>query len=161
FDKPWALTGAKGRSPNKIASLKLVPDHVLEEMNLSLDKTYQEISKKECRHESYLTEDAEYLLVAYGTSSRLCRAAVNVLREEGIKAGLFRLITAWPFPADALRKASSKAKKILTVEMSLGQMIEDVKLSIKNPEIVDFYGRSGGMLPETDEIVRRIKAYGN
>ncbi len=161
FEKPWALTGAKGRGPNKVASLKLVPDHVLEEMNLSLEKTYNEISEKECRSESYLTEDAEYLLVAYGTSSRICRAAVNELREEGIKAGLFRLITAWPFPAEALRGAAAKAKKILTVEMSLGQMIEDVRLTVENPERVDFYGRSGGMLPETEEIKRRIKAYGN
>ncbi len=161
FEKPWALTGAKGREPNKIASLKLVPDHVLEEMNLSLERTYNEISSRECRSESYLTEDAEYLLVAYGTSSRICRAAVNELREEGVKAGLFRLITAWPFPAAALKRASLKAKKILTVEMSLGQMIEDVRLSVDNPERVDFYGRSGGMLPETEEIKRRIKAYGN
>lgn len=161
FKKPWALTGAKGRKPNKIATLKLVPDHLLEELNLSLEEKYKKISEKECLSESYLTEDAEYLLAAYGTSSRICRAAVNELREEGIKVGLFRLITAWPFPADALRAASAKAKKILTVEMSLGQMIEDVKLSIENPERVDFYGRSGGMLPETDEIKRRIKAYGN
>lgn len=161
FEKPWALTGAKGRKPNKIASLKLVPDHALEELNLSLKEKYRKVSEKECLSESYMTEDAEYLLVAYGTSSRICRVAVNELREEGIKVGLFRLITAWPFPVAALRTASAKAKKILTVEMSLGQMIEDVKLSIKNPEKVDFYGRSGGMLPETDEIKRRIKAYGN
>lgn len=161
FLKPWALTGAKGRSPNKIASLKLVPDHVLEEMNLSLDKTYQKITKKECRSESYLTEDADVLVVAYGTSSRICREAVNELRDEGLKVGLFRLITAWPFPSEALIEASDGVKNILTVEMSLGQMIEDVKLSVKNSEIVDFYGRSGGMLPEIDEIKRRIKAYGN
>lgn len=161
FEKPWALTGAKGRKPNKIASLKLVPDNALEELNLSLEEKYKKVSEKECLSESYMTEDAEYLLVAYGTSSRICRAAVNELREEGIKVGLFRPITVWPFPVAALRTASAKAKKILTVEMSLGQMIEDVKLSIKNPEKVDFYGRSGGMLPETDEIKRRIKAYGN
>ena len=161
FEKPWALTGAKGRKPNKIASLKLVPDHVLEELNLSLEEKYKKISEKECLSESYLTEDAEYLLVAYGTSSRICRAAVNELREEGVKVGMFRLITAWPFPAGALQAAAAKAKKILTVEMSLGQMIEDVKLSIKNPEKVDFYGRSDGSLPEVDEIKRRIKAYGN
>ncbi len=161
FEKPWALTGAKGRKPNKVASLRLVPETSLEELNLVLDEKYKKISAKECRSESYLTEDADYLLVAYGTSSRICREAVNELREEGIKAGLFRLITAWPFPAEALRIASAKAKKILTVEMSLGQMIEDVKLSVKDPERVDFYGRSGGMLPETDEIKRRIKAYGN
>jgi len=161
YEKPWALTGAKGRKPNKIASLRLVPESSLEELNLILDEKYKKISAKECRSESYLTEDAEYLLVAYGTSSRICREAVNELREEGIKVGLFRLITAWPFPAVALQAAAAKAKKILTVEMSLGQMIEDVKLSVKDPERVDFYGRSGGMLPETDEIKRRIKAYGN
>ena len=161
FEKPWALTGAKGRGPNKIASLKLVPEHVLEELNLKLDAKYKKIIAEECRSESYLTEDAEYLLVAYGTSSRICREAVNELREEGVKVGLFRLITAWPFPVEALRNAAAKARKILTVEMSLGQMVEDVKLSVIDSERVDFYGRSGGMLPETDEIKRRIKAYGN
>ncbi len=161
FEKPWALTGAKGRKPNKIASLRLVPEGALEDLNLTLEKKYQKISGKECRSESYLTEDAEYLIIAYGTSSRLCRAAVNELREEGLKVGLFRPITAWPFPAEALQAASEKSKKILTVEMSMGQMVEDVRLSVKEPERVDFYGRSGGMLPETDEIKRRIKAYGN
>jgi len=161
FEKPWALTGAKGRKPNKVASLRLIPEAALEELNLVLEEKYQKIKASESRSESYKTEDAEYLLVSYGTSSRICKQAVNELRKEGIKAGLFRLITAWPFPADALQEASAKAKKILTVEMSLGQMIEDVKLSVKNPERVDFYGRSGGMLPETDEIKRRIKAYGN
>lgn len=161
YEKPWALTGAKGRKPNKIASLRLVPEGSLEDLNLVLDEKYKNISARECRSESYLTEDAEYLLVAYGTSSRICREAVNELRSEGIKAGLFRPITAWPFPAVALRTAAAKAEKILTVEMSLGQMIEDVKLSVKDPEKVDFYGRSGGILPETDEIKRRIKAYGN
>ncbi len=161
FDKPWALTGAKGRKPNKVASLRLVPESSLEELNLVLDEKYKSISANECRSESYLTDDADYLLVAYGTSSRICREAVNELREEGIKVGLFRLITAWPFPAEALRKAADKTKKILTVEMSLGQMIEDVQLSVKDSDKVEFYGRSGGMFPETDEIKRRIKAYGN
>jgi len=161
FEKPWALTGAKGRKPNKVASLRLVPEGSLEVLNIALEAKYQKISEKECRYESYLTEDAEYLLVAYGTSSRLCRAAVNELREEGLKVGLFRLITAWPFPSDALRAASKNSKKILTVEMSMGQMVEDVRLSVKDPEGIDFYGRSGGSLPEVDEIKRRIKAYGN
>lgn len=161
FGKPWALTGAKGRKPNKIASLRLVPEGSLEELNLVLEGKYQKIRDKECRSESYMTEDAEYLIVAYGTSSRICRAAVNELREEGIKAGLFRLITAWPFPVDALRAAGVKAKRILTVEMSMGQMVEDVRLSVKDPDRVDFYGRAGGSLPETDEIKERIRSYGN
>ena len=161
FEKPWALTGAKGRKPNKVASLRLVPEGALEELNLTLEGKYQKIREKECRSESYLTEDAEYLVVAYGTSSRLCRAAVNELRAEGIKAGLFRLITAWPFPVEALQAAGAKAKKILAVEMSMGQMVEDVRLSVTDPERVDFYGRSGGTLPEVDAIKRRIKTYGN
>jgi 2-oxoglutarate/2-oxoacid ferredoxin oxidoreductase subunit alpha len=160
FDKPWALTGAKGRAPQKIASLRLIPDEALEKLNEELQETYREISEKEIMCESLETEDADYLLVAYGTSSRICRSAMRQLRKEGIKVGLFRPITLWPFPYDELKKAASGAKKILTVEMSAGQMLEDVKLAVNGEKAVDFYGRMAGMLPDVEEIKERIKSYG-
>jgi 2-oxoglutarate ferredoxin oxidoreductase subunit alpha len=110
--------------------------------------------------ESYMTDDAEYLLVAYGTSSRICRSAVRALRHDGVKAGLFRPISLWPFPKNELRKAAEGVKKVLAVEMSMGQMVEDVQLSLNSEKEIDFYGRTAGMIPEVDEIVRRVKSYG-
>ena len=160
FDKPWALTGAKGREHNVIASLRLTPENILEELNLELKRTYDKIAEKEVMYESYRMDDADYVLVAYGTSARIVRSAVNSLRKEGIKAGLFRPITLWPYPYKELRDESMNAKKILAVEMSLGQMLDDVKLSIEDSSRVDFYGRTGGMLPEAEEIIRRVKSYG-
>ena len=161
FEKPWALTGAKGRKPNIIASMRLTPDNLLEEHNLKLQKTYDRITEKEVRYESYLLDDADYIIVAYGTSARISRSAITELRKEGIKAGLFRPISLWPYPYKELKKAAENAKKVLTVEMSLGQMVEDVRLAVMNDEKVDFYGRTGGMLPEPGEIIRRLKHYGN
>ena len=107
-----------------------------------------------------MTDDADYLIVAYGTSSRICRSAVRALRHEGVKAGLFRPITLWPFPKKELRKAAGGVKKVLTVEMSMGQMVEDVQLTLNGEHEIDFCGRTAGMIPEVDEIVRRVKSYG-
>ena len=160
-EKPWALTGAKGRDSNIVASLRLKPDDALEQLNLQLQETYREIEENERLSESYMTEDAEYLLVAYGTSSRICRTAVRDLRKEGIKVGMFRPISLWPFPTPELQKAAKGIKQILTVEMSTGQMVEDVRLSLCNHGTeVDFYGRSAGMFPDVEEIKRRVKSYG-
>lgn len=160
YDKSWALTGAKGRDPQKIASLRLKPDEALEQENLRLQETYKEISKNETMYEAIEAEDAEYMLVAYGTSSRVCRAAMRELRKEGIKVGLFRPISLWPFPSEQLKEAVAGAKKILTVEMSSGQMVEDVKLALGGEKDVDFYGRMAGMIPEVEEIKERVRSYG-
>lgn len=160
FEKPWALSGAKNRKPNIVASLRLNPEDALEKLNLELAQTYAEIEKNEVMSESYMTDDADYLLVAYGTSSRIARSALRALRKEGVKVGLFRPITLWPFPSEALRKAAEGSKKILAVEMSMGQMVEDVKLAMNGEKEVDFYGRTAGMLPDIDEIIRRVKSYG-
>lgn len=160
IDKSWALTGAKGRKPNIVASLRLNPEDALEKLNEELQETYRQIEEKEVMSESYMTDDADYLLVAYGTSSRICRSALRALRKDGVKVGLFRPITLWPFPKKELVKAAKNTKKVLTVEMSAGQMVEDVKLSLNDADKVDFYGRSGGMLPDIDEIIRRVKSYG-
>lgn len=158
-EKPWALTGAKGREPRMIASLRLSPENYLEQHNLALQKVYAEIKKNEIIFDSFMTEDADYLIVAYGTCSRICRQAVKVLRNSGIKAALFRPITLWPFPSEQIAGLSKKVKKILTVEMSMGQMVDDVRLSVKGSTEVDFLGRAGGMIPEIDKIVERVKSY--
>ena len=160
FDKPWALSGAEGREPNIIASLRLNPEDALEKLNDELQATYRQIEENETMSESYMTDDADYLLVAYGMSSRICRSALRALRKEGVKVGLFRPITLWPFPEKELQKEAKGKKKVLTVEMSEGQMLEDVKLSLNGTADIDFYGRTAGMLPDIDEIVRRVKNYG-
>lgn len=158
-EKPWALTGAKDRSPHTIASLRLYPDNYLEKHNIELERIYTEIKKNEVLFESFMTDDADFVLAAYGTSSRVCRKAVRILRKSGIKVGLFRPITLWPFPSDELAAIGKRVKKILTVEMSMGQMVDDVILSAGRFTDVDFYGRAGGMIPEAEKIVERIKSY--
>jgi len=160
FDKSWALTGAKNRKANIVASLRLNPENALEQLNNELQEVYKQIEENEVMSESYMTDDADYLLVAYGTSSRICRSALRALRKEGVKVGLFRPITLWPFPKKELAKAAEGVKKVLTVEMSAGQMIEDVQLTLKGGKDIDFYGRTAGMLPDIDEIIRRVKSYG-
>jgi 2-oxoglutarate ferredoxin oxidoreductase subunit alpha len=160
YDKSWALSGAKGREPHIIASLRLNPDEALEQLNEELLQTYREIAENEILYEELETEDADFLMVAYGTSSRVCRSALRQLRKEGIKVGLFRPITLWPVPSEQLRAAAEGVKKVLTVEMSAGQMVEDVKLALNGAYEIDFYGRMAGMLPDIEEIKERIQSYG-
>ena len=107
-----------------------------------------------------MCDDADFVLCAYGTSARVCKKAVKVLREQGIKAGLFRPITLWPFPENELEAACENAKKVLTVEMSLGQMVQDVRMySGKKKADLDFYGEPGGVIPKLDVIVEKVKSY--
>lgn len=155
FLKPWALTGCKGRKPNTIRSL-LLKEGVLEELNLKLQKKYNLITKNELRFEKYKTEDADIVIVSYGTSSRISRASVDRLRKNKIKAGLFRPISLWPFPYGALRAMNKVNRKFLVVEMSSGQMIEDVRLAIQDDSRVSFYGRMGGGIPSEEEIIGKI-----
>ena len=159
FKKDWALTGAKNRPKRIVASLRLVPDGALEEHNLHLQEKYDSITSRLRRFRTHMASDAEYLIVAYGTAARIARKAVDRLREEGIKAGLFRPTSLWPFPDKELAQAASGARKVLTVEMSLGQMVEDVRLAVNGSCEVDFYGRAGGALPALDDIIARIKSY--
>jgi len=160
YEKPWAVNGAKGRKKNIVASLKLIPDTALEDHNRHLQEKYDKITSDLHGTDTYMSEDAEWLIVAYGTSARISRKAVDRLRADGIKAGLFRPLYLWPFPYKELSEASKGKKKILAVEMSLGQMVEDVKLSLNGSTDVDFYGKAGGALPVLDEIVERIRNYG-
>jgi 2-oxoglutarate ferredoxin oxidoreductase subunit alpha len=160
FDKSgWALTGAAGRKAHTVMSLRLKPDEALEEVNLRLQAKYREIEAKEVRCETYLTDDAEILLVGFGTASRICRAVVNSLRQEGVKAGLFRPITLWPFPYRALEEAAAGKRKVLDVELNAGQMLEDIRLSLGKEADIDLYAKMGGLVPDVDEIVERVRSY--
>lgn len=151
-DKPWATTGRGGRKErNLITSLYIVPEH-LEEHNRRLDAKYAVINAGEQAHENYYADDAEYIFAAYGTTARICKAVVDRAREQGIKAGLIRPITLWPFPFEPYNKAADRAKAFLTVELSCGQLVEDIRLAVNGKKPVHFYGRAGGMVPSVTEI---------
>jgi len=154
--KDWALTGANGREQNIIRSLWL-PEGSLEQHNYKLQARYKQIEKNEVLCEQYEVDDAEIVLVAYGVAARIAASAVNRAQEEGIKAGLIRPITLWPFPTEQISKAAEDLKIFLTVEMSCGQMVEDVKLAIAGKVPVLFYGRPGGGVPTVNEILEKIK----
>ena len=154
--KTWATTGTKGqRKPNVINSLYLQSEE-LEQHNLKLEKKYKAIEENEVQYEMYHTEDAELVFVAYGTVSRIVKTTVDQLREEGYKVGLIRPKTLWPYPNEAFKKIPN-AKNLLVVEMSLGQMIDDVKLASECKLPVEFYGRSGGMIPSPAAIGQKAK----
>lgn len=155
--KDWATTGTEGkRKPNIVNSLYLDPQ-ALEDHNWHLDRKYKEIEEKETLHEMYRMDDAEIVFVAYGTTSRIVKNVIETLREEGIKAGLIRPITLWPYPTKAFDAIPASAKAILTVEMSTGQMIDDVKIANQGRLPVHFYGRTGGMVPAPDAIIAKAK----
>ncbi len=160
FDKSaWSLTGAKGRDPHLVASIRLNPDDALAKHNEMLQAKYRVIEKEVREWESTQVDDCEYLLVAFGLSARICRSAVSALRKSDVKAGLFRPITLWPFPDAELAAAAKGRKKVLVVEMNAGQMVQDARLAIGAAAPVDFYGMMGGLTPQVDAIVERIKAY--
>jgi len=154
--KPWALTGAKGRKAMSKKSL-LLGSGVLEEHNIKLQKKYSIIVKKESRAEEYRTKDAEIIICAYGSMARIARSAVDVLRDKGVKAGLLRPVTLWPFPEKNIEKHASRGAKFLVVEMSAGQMVEDVQRAAENKKSVGFYGRMGGGIPEEKEIEKKAE----
>ena len=154
----WATTGKPAsRKRNIITSLELDPNRQ-EIFNQKLIAKYNEIREKEVRFEEFQCEDAEYLLVAYGTSARVCQKSVELARAQGIRAGLLRPITLFPFPSEKLYKLADSVRLMLTVEMSAGQMIEDVLLSVNGKVPVHHYGRMGGMIPTPDEVVDNLKA---
>lgn len=155
-EKPWALTGAKGRPRNLIRSLYL-GEGVLEKHNQHLQRKYKKISREEVRYEGYSLEDAEIVLVAYGTSARISRATLIRARKKGLKVGMLRPITLWPFPADIIAKVASRVKAFLAVEMSAGQMVEDVRLAVEGKCPVRFYGRTGGEVPAAGDILKEIR----
>ena len=154
---PWATTGRKGlRKRNVITSLELESSK-MEIINHRLQARYREIEKNEVRWEEINTDDADYLFVAFGSIARICTKAMELAREEGIKVGIVRPITLWPFPDKAIEKAAEGKKGILCVELNAGQMIEDVRLAVHDRIPVCHYGRLGGIIPSPAEIVDELK----
>lgn len=154
---PWASTGkAKERKKNVITSLELKSEE-MERNNLKFQAKYRVMQEKEVRYETYMTDDAEYILVAFGSSARICNKAVEIARSEGIKVGLLRPITLFPFPEKELAQLAETKKGFLTVEMNAGQMVEDVRLSVNGKKPVEYYGRLGGIIPTPDEVVVALK----
>ena len=154
---PWATFGrTKDREPNVITSLELKPE-VMEQKNLHLQAKYQEIRENEVRYETQHMEDADYLIVAFGSAARIAQKAIELAEEEGLKVGLFRPITLWPFPEKEIAAAAKGKRGVLVVEINAGQMVEDVRLSVNGEEPVAHFGRLGGIVPEPDEIVKALK----
>ena len=157
--KPWAATGWKpGDDPAKRAVINslYINTEELTVHNNELQATYREIEKNEVLYEAYLCEDADYVITAFGTVARIAKSAINELRAQGIKVGLFRPITVWPFPYKELAEAAKNAKALLDVEANEGQMLQDVKLAINGAKPVEYFGHCGSLMPTTDEIVAKI-----
>ena len=159
-ERPWAASGHQNkRKHNVVNSLYLTPQ-ALENLVVERFERYEKIKATEQRASEYLTEDADIILVAFGASARVAHSAVDMARAQGIKAGLIRPITLWPFPTDCLKKAAKTAKGFLSVEMNMGQMVDDVKLAIDCSRPVEFFGRTGGVIPTPNEILEKIIKFG-
>ena len=154
---PWASTGrTRDRKSNIITSLELMPE-VMEQRNLHLQEKYRTIKEREVRYETIELDDADIMIVAFGSAARIAEKAIELAREEGIKAGLFRPITLWPFPEKQIAEAAHGKRGVLVAEINAGQMIQDVRLSVNGEEPVEHFGRLGGIVPEPEEIVKAIK----
>jgi 2-oxoglutarate ferredoxin oxidoreductase subunit alpha len=157
FDRSWTLTGKPdGQERNIVTSLDL--DASRQEVhNQHLQEKYRKCAAAEVRYELFDTDDADYLFVAYGSSARICQKAIQLGREEGIKIGLLRPITLWPYPAKPLAELAPRMKGILAVEQSAGQMVEDVRLSVGCGIPIEHFGRMGGMIPTPEEVLENLK----
>jgi 2-oxoglutarate ferredoxin oxidoreductase subunit alpha len=155
--KPWATTGTEnGRERNIITSLHIQPDK-MEEINNRLVRKYRQVSEWEVRFESVMTDDAEVLLVAFGLAARVAHRTVELARDQGIRAGLLRPITLFPFPSAEIRRLAENVSSILVVEMNAGQMVDDVRLAVDGSVPVRFHGRMGGIVPSPDEVLEVLK----
>lgn len=155
---PWAVTGRTGGRPRNVVTSLELDSAVMEKNNERFQRTYQEIEKNEVRYEEKYTEDAEYLIVAFGSIARICLKAIEEARKAGIKVGLIRPITLWPFPYDAIREAAKHVKGILCVELNAGQMIEDVRLAVSDSVPVRHFGRLGGIVPNPQEVLNALES---
>ena len=154
---PWATMGrTSNRQPNILTSLELKPE-AMEKHNLHLQEKYRKIEETEVRYETIDCDDAEYIIVAFGSAARIAQKAIELARAEGIKVGLFRPITLWPFPKNEIRQLACGKKGILVAEINAGQMVDDVRLAINGEERVEYFGRLGGIVPEPNEIVEALK----
>ncbi|WP_347487540.1 3-methyl-2-oxobutanoate dehydrogenase subunit VorB [Desulfoscipio sp. XC116] len=156
-EKEWAATGRKKGGPKRlINSLYIVPEDC-EQHNIRLSQKYSVITKEEQRWEEYRLDDAKLVIVAFGTCARICKAVIDRAREEGLAVGLIRPITVWPFPNDVLSRVRETAEQFLSVEMNMGQMVEDVRLAVEGRKPVHFYGRVGGMMPVARDVLEEVK----
>jgi len=156
-EEEWATVGKKeGKERNVITSLHIQPDK-MEEVNIHLQKKYKEIEENEILYDEYMCDDAEFVITAYGLVARICQKAAQLAREKGIKVGVFRPITLFPFPAKRLNELADNVQGFLGVEMSAGQMVEDVRLAVNGKKKVEFYGRMGGVVPTPEEILQQIE----
>ena len=154
---PWATIGRKkDRKPNIMTSLELKPE-VMEERNLMMQEKYRKIRETEVRYEMQYCEDADYVIVAFGSAARIAEKSIESAREQGIKVGLFRPITLWPFPTQEIHHLAESTKGILVAEINAGQMVEDVRLAVNGLVPVAHFGRLGGIVPEPEEIVEALK----
>lgn len=154
---PWASLGRiKGTDPHIITSIDLDSES-MEQRNLHLQRKYQSMQENICLSEEIMCEDADYILIAYGSSARICKKAIEIARSEGMKVGLIRPITLWPFPSKVIQKHIPHTKGFMAVEMSAGQMVQDVRLAVEGKKTVEFYGRLGGIIPTPDEVVAALK----
>ena len=155
--KPWAVTGTQCKRPhNIINSLYLVPE-ILEKTNLERYERYRQVEENEVRYESFMMDDAEYCVVAFGIAARVARSAVVTARQQGIRVGMIRPITVWPFPKEPLAKAAEQVKGFISVELSMGQMIEDVKLATQCRKPVVLCSRVGGVIPSPEQVLQTIQ----
>lgn len=154
---PWATTGKVNRPRNIITSLALEPE-VMEATNNRLQAKYKLIEENEVRYEEYMLDDADYVFVAFGSSARVCKHAVEIARAEGIKVGVLRPITLFPFPTKKIQELAERVKGFMSVEMSAGQMVEDVRLAVNGKRPVGFYGRQGGSVPSAEEALDALKS---
>jgi 2-oxoglutarate ferredoxin oxidoreductase subunit alpha len=155
---PWASTGkTKDRLRNVITSLELKPE-IMEQRNLHLQEKYRQIKENEVRYETQLMDDAEYMIVAFGSAARIAEKSVELARQEGIKVGLFRPITLWPFPTKEIARLAQGKKGVLVAEINAGQMVQDVRLAINGAVPVEQFGRLGGIVPDPEEIVSALQA---
>ncbi len=155
---PWATLGKVGGRERNIITTLCLESEQMERINLRLQEKYREIERNEVLYEEFDCADAEYLIVAFGTSARVCQKAVEMAREEGIKVGLLRPITLFPFPTEAIERHAARVKGMLTVEMNAGQMIDDVRLAVNGRVPVEYFGRLGGIVPAPDEVLNALKS---
>ncbi len=160
-EKPWATMGKTADKEKNIVTSLYIQSEEMEQKNFQLQAKYKMIEDNEVRYETYQTEDAEIIITAFGISSRIAKKVVDIAREKGIKMGLLRPITLWPFPTKQFEEFSKKdsVKFFISLEMSVGQMVEDVRLAVNGRKPVYFYGRTGGIIPTSEEVLEAVKKY--
>ena len=155
-EKTWAACGHGNQREHNIVNSLYIDPQVLEDSVRARYERYARVEENEVQYEEYMTDDADIVLVAFGITARICKSAINAARAAGIKAGLLRPITLWPFPKAAISAAADRAKALMSVEMSMGQMVDDVRLAVNGKKPVYFYGRTGGMIPSVEEVEAEI-----